>query len=108
MDDTTIRILDGTSYPPVGRCIYCSATEGLEKEHILPFGLSGTATLPQSSCRDCARITGSIEQAVLRGPFLPVRVYRDLKSRSKHRDAPRTLPLTFIRDGAEYTIDLKL
>jgi hypothetical protein len=108
MDDTTTKVLDGFGYPAVGRCIYCGATEGLEKEHILPFGLSGSATLPQSSCRDCARITGSVEQTVLRGPFLPVRVYRDLKSRSKHLDAPKTLPLTFVRDGAEHTIDLKI
>ena len=108
MNDVTTKILDGTSYAPVGRCIYCGATGELEKEHILPFGLSGTATLPKSSCRTCAQITGSFEQTVLRGPFQPVRVYRDLKSRSKHRDAPKTLPLTFVRDGREHTIDLKI
>lgn len=101
-----IKALNDRNYPPVGRCIYCGTTEQLEKEHILPFGLSGTAVLPQSSCRDCASITGSFEQKVLRGPFWPVRVYRDLKSRRKHRDAPATLPMTVVRNGEEQTIEL--
>ena len=108
MDDTNKKVLNGTSYPKVGRCIYCGTTSDLEKEHILPFGLSGTSTLPKSSCRSCATITGAFEQIVLRGPFLPVRVYRNLKSRTIHRDAPKTLPLTFVRDGKEQTLDLKI
>ena len=108
MEDQTSKVLNNTSYPPVGRCIYCSATDGLEKEHILPFGLRGTATLPESTCRTCATITGTFEQVVLCGPFWPVRVYRDLKSRTKHRDAPSTRPLTFVRDGKEQTIELKI
>lgn len=35
-------------------------------------------------------------------------MYRDLKSRTKHRDAQKTLPLTFVRDGKEETVDLKI
>ena len=108
MNHSSPRTLDNTRYAPVLQCIYCGATDGLEDEHILPFGLSGTAVLPQSTCRQCARVTGSLEHAVLRGPFWPVRVFRNLKSRTKHRDAPKTLPLTILRSGHEESIQLGL
>lgn len=94
-------IIDGKSYPPVGHCIYCGSEESLTKEHILPFGLSGTATLPRSSCRACAAITGESEQILLRGSFWPVRVYRDLKSRTKHKDAPKEYPVTAVFGARE-------
>lgn len=100
------KILDGKVYPPVGRCIYCGRTDDLTKEHILPFGLSGTAILPKSSCRACASITGDVEQKLLRGSFWPVRVFRDLKSRTKHKDAPDAFPVTAIRDGKEESLQL--
>jgi hypothetical protein len=93
-------------YPPVGRCIYCGCTEGLEDEHIFPFGLDGTAILPKSSCRACARITGRHEQIVLRGSMWAVRVFRGIKSRRKHRSAPKTYPLTVISQGAEEVVEL--
>jgi hypothetical protein len=108
MGDQGSKVLNNSSYPPVGYCIYCGTTDHLEKEHILPFGLSGTSTLPESSCRDCANITKAFEQAVLRGPLWPVRIYRDLKSRTRHRDAPSTLPATVIQDGRERTVELKM
>lgn len=104
----TVKKLDGKVYAPIGRCIYCGATEDLEKEHILPFGLSGTAILPKSSCRKCASITGAVEQELLRGSFWPVRIFRDLKSRSKHKDAPSTFPVTFVRNGREEVHHLKV
>ena len=50
------KVLDGLVYKPVGHCIYCGATEDLGKEHILPFGLSGSAILPKSSCRSLSLI----------------------------------------------------
>lgn len=93
--------LDGAVYAPVGRCIYCGSTDALEKEHILPFGLSGTAILLKASCRSCASITGATEQTLLRGSFWPVRIFRNLKSRKKHKDAPSTFPVTIVRDGRE-------
>lgn len=102
------RPLDGKVYPPFGSCIYCGASDSLTKEHILPFGLSGTAILPQSSCRCCARITGAFEQALLRGSFWPVRVFRDLKSRTKHADAPSSYPMKVIRHGKEEMLELGL
>ncbi len=88
--------LDGKVYPPVGRCIYCGSTESLTDEHIVPLAMSGTGVLPKSSCTPCARITGALEQRVLRGMLWPLRVATKTKSRSKHKDAPpsRSIELT--------------
>ncbi|QXE91641.1 HNH endonuclease [Geomonas subterranea] len=102
----TLNAIDGKVYAPVGYCIYCGSTENLQKEHIIPLGLSGTAVLPKSSCPQCARITGNQEQVVLRGPLWAVRVYRDLHSRTKHRDAPKEYPLTIERNDIEEVISL--
>lgn len=93
-------------YDPVGFCIYCKSVDGLEREHVLPLGLGGIAVLPKASCRACAAITGEIEQVVMRGPMRAVRVYRALRSRTKHKDAPRTYALTIIKNGVEEKIDL--
>jgi hypothetical protein len=100
------KILDNYNYASVGRCIYCGSTEDLQNEHILPFGLSGSAILPKSTCKTCAKITGQVEQKVLRGPMWALRVYRELKSRTKHQDAPKSYPLTVIRNGTEQLITL--
>ena len=81
--------------------IYCGSTDKLEREHILPLGLSGTATLPRSTCRQCAVITGNVENQILRGELWPVRVFRDLKSRTKHRDAPREVDVD-VRQGDQW------
>jgi len=101
-----MKRLNNVTYKPIGRCIYCGATTDLRKEHILPFGLSGTAVLPESTCGRCAQITGRVEQTVLRGPMWAVRVFRDLKSRTKHKDAPRTYPLTVLRGDHEEIVEL--
>ena len=106
--ESAVKTLDGFVYKPVGHCIYCGATENLGKEHILPFGLSGSAILPKSSCRNCASITGRTEQDILRGSFWPVRAFRDLKSRSKHEDAPSTMPVSIFRNGEDEVVMLKL
>jgi len=50
--------------------------------------------------------TGSQEQLVLRDHMWPVRVYRELHSRTKHREAPRCYPVTLIRGGEESVIEL--
>ncbi|MGH8605308.1 MAG: hypothetical protein ACREXR_21710, partial [Gammaproteobacteria bacterium] len=103
-----LKVLDGLVYKAVGHCIYCGATEDLGKEHILPFGLSGSAILPKSSCRSCASVTGSLEQDILRGSFWPVRVFRDLKSRSKHKDAPKHVPVSVVRNGERDVVLLNI
>lgn len=100
--------LNHLTYPPLGKCIYCGVTQNLEAEHILPFGLSGTAILPKSTCRACAQITGQCEQEVLRGPMWAVRIYRDLKSRTKHKDAPAEYPVKISKDGREFDLLLPI
>jgi hypothetical protein len=96
----------GRKYPTIGQCIYCGCTGGLQDEHIIPLALAGTAVLPKSSCGACAKITGEQERIVLRGSMWPVRVFRGLKSRRKHRVAPKSYPLTVVRQGAEEIVQL--
>ena len=72
------------SYPPVGHCIYCSGTDNLTREHIVPFGLHGNAVLPAASCARCRQITSAFEFQVLRGPMRAVRLLRKLRSRNMH------------------------
>jgi len=94
---------------PAGRCIYCGSKQDLSDEHILPYGLSGPTAIPRASCPKCARITGAIERDVLRGALWPLRVYRDLKSRTKHRDAPSTIQVTLVYDdGREENVQLPI
>jgi len=108
MSSIDMKDFGKVSYKPVGHCIYCGAIENLQREHIIPFGLSGTGVLPKSSCRNCAKITRGVEEDVLRGPMWSVRVFRQLKSRRKHREAPKTEQLTVIKNGKEQVIELPL
>lgn len=101
-------MLAGKVYKPVGHCIYCGTTADLTKEHILPLALGGSAILPKSSCRHCASITGNFEQSILRGSVWPVRVFRDLKSRSKHSNAPRKVSVSIVRDRVLEDLQLDL
>lgn len=83
--------LDRT-YPPVSRCIYCGAGEGLSDEHIIPFGIGGRWILPRASCANCARITGAFEGVCQRTILGPLRMYYDLPSR-RRKQRPKKLPL---------------
>lgn len=103
-----MKDLGKTSYASVEHCIYCGSTKNLRREHIVPFGLSGTAVLPKSTCDPCSKITGRFEQKVLRGPMRAVRVLRRLKSRKKHAGAPKTAALTVIKGGREQVVELPL
>lgn len=96
------------TYKPVGRCIYCGSEKNLEKEHIIPYALGSDVILPKSTCRKCAKITGSFEQIVLRGPMWGVRKILKLKSRSKHIYAPKTERLTILKDGVKREIKIPL
>lgn len=104
----SLERIERRRYPPSGRCIYCDALEGLTTEHIVPFGLGGTLELPQASCARCATETSKVERAILRGELRPVRVFRALQSRRKHKDAPSTYPLVVVRGGVEETVELPL
>lgn len=104
----SLKKMERHRYPPYGRCIYCDAPGNLSTEHIVPFGLGGTLELPQASCARCAAETSKIERDVLRGELRPIRVFRALQSRRKHKDAPSTYPLVVVRNGAEETVELPL
>jgi hypothetical protein len=109
MDASAVPKLNGKAYPAVGHCIYCpNPTTELTKEHIVALGLDGTAVLPRASCDDCREITSKVELSVLRGPLRAVRVLRQLRSRTKHRDAPKTASLTIERNGVTETVMLPL
>jgi hypothetical protein len=98
----TQMIIDGppTAGGPVGRCIYCGSTDAdLREEHILPFGLGGNHfRLPKASCRACERITGTIEQQVLKGMLKPFRARAGFPSREGH---PPEWPLGIINTRDE-------
>lgn len=93
--------VDGRRYAPVGKCIYCGSTDDLTDEHTIPLGLSGTALLPDASCKPCAKITGKFEGDVLRGPMQQVRVLRELRSRSKHKEAPKSKEYQITKKNGE-------
>jgi hypothetical protein len=95
-------------YSPLGFCIYCGSRSNLEDEHTLPFALQGSRVLPAATCRSCATETGRLEAEVLRGPLWPVRAFRNLKSRSKHTDAPSEIEFLIKRSGIEETIRLPI
>jgi hypothetical protein len=85
----------------VGQCVYCCAEAAdapLSDEHILPLALGGHLILPAASCLQCAKITGTFEQRVLRGGLRGIKERLALPSRSKQR--PTTLPL-FCINGDE-------
>jgi hypothetical protein len=101
-----VPLLDRHRYADVGFCVYCGRTDDLRDEHIVPFGLGGNLVLPKATCGICARLTGRSEQIVLRGPFRPIRVFRGIQSRTRHRDAPTVLPLRVRYDDRWETIKL--
>ena len=92
----------------IGSCIYCDATDRLTREHIIPFGLSGTGVLLDASCERCRNTTSAFELAVLRGPMRNVRVLRRLRSRSKHASALQSATLDAARNGTVETVELPL
>jgi hypothetical protein len=67
----------------IGKCIYCGATEGLSREHIVPFALNGSKVLQEASCAACAAITSSFERRVLRDSLGPARDILNINSRKK-------------------------
>lgn len=103
-----IRDMGKAQYKPVDHCIYCGATDNLSREHIIPFGLSGTAVLPKSSCQICAEITGKLEMIILRGELRSARIFRELQSRRKHKGAPSVHPITFIINDEYKTCNLAI
>lgn len=92
------KILNKIVFPSYGKCIYCGMDNPATDEHIIPFGLSGDMILKKASCPDCARITSKIEQDILRGPFLGVRLFRRLKSRNGHKKTKFQVPVRLLKN----------
>ena len=83
-------------------CIYCGGTHGLSREHIIPYALGGTTTIPNGSCETCRKKTHAFETDVLRGPMKMVRFVQGMPSGTDHEDAPRTVSFKVVkRDGTE-------
>ena len=102
----SLEKLERKVYEPYGKCIYCDSTEDLRTEHIVAFGLGGNLELPKSSCGECADKTSRTELTILRGELRPVRVFRAIQSRSKHKSAPSTYPLAIVRNGSDEIVEL--
>jgi hypothetical protein len=87
-------------YSPVGRCIYCGNTTGLSVEHVIPYGLGGRIELPESSCRECSKLTSTFEHTSLRTMYGPLRLLYDLPSR-RRKKRPKALPLKIKRTAKD-------
>lgn len=93
-------------YGPVGKCIYCGATNRkLSDEHVIPYSLKGLVTLTQSSCLACAAVTGRIEGYIGRTLWGNVRMRHGFPTR-RPQDRPVTAPVTTITLGAETELQL--
>lgn len=86
------------TYAPVGRCIYCQATDHLHDEHIIPLGLGGRHVLPKASCKRCGGKTSAFERTCQRTMYGPLRLLYGLPSR-RQKDRPETLPLKVKRSA---------
>jgi hypothetical protein len=80
----------------IGSCIYCAATDGLSKEHVLPYGLGGDLVLHEASCSNCRDATSKIELQLLRGHWWPYRRFLGLQSR-RPQEQDRDFPVTVRR-----------
>ncbi|MFZ3135850.1 MAG: hypothetical protein WA126_00495 [Thermodesulfovibrionales bacterium] len=72
----------------------------LTVEHVIPYGLGGRIELPESSCRECGKLTSAFEHTCLRTMYGPLRLLYDLPSRRKKK-RPKTLLLKIKRTAIE-------
>lgn len=85
-------------YPPANACIYCGADggkQGRSIEHILAKGLGGKLEFPNASCSECAKLTGAMEQKLLRGPLWPVRVRTGIHSGRRKKQQPKDFDVEY-------------
>ena len=85
----------------IGQCIYCGATAGLSREHVLPFGLGGNLVLQDASCPLCAKETSKLELRLLRGHWWPYRQFLGLPSRRASETVPDLSVTIKCADGSE-------
>ena len=94
-----------TRLSPVGFCIYCGSVFGLSDEHVIPLALGGDLILPKASCRQCTKITGAIEGAVLHDMLGAMRNKFDLPCRNMKK-RPNALPIQLIGSGEAKQISI--
>jgi hypothetical protein len=94
------------THKPVGKCIYCGATENLHDEHVIPESLNGVRVLDKGSCGDCGRITSRFEGTYARESMLPVRTAWNMKSKRSKKKRPTKFPIKFIKNRVEKIIDV--
>ena len=90
-----------TKTPPFGYCIYCGAAGRrvkLTDEHVIPYALDGDAVLTKASCLACAKITGRIEQRILRGIIYEARTHLNMRTR-RPKERPRAFPVKDLKTG---------
>jgi len=92
---------------PVGRCIYCGATDNLSMEHVAPYALGGTMELPEASCPTCARITSLFEMKVARDMMLAPRTKFGAPTRNP-KNRPKTLALEVRKGDRSEKIELSV
>jgi hypothetical protein len=88
--------IQGKTFGPVGRCIYCGVDgndEKLDSEHIVPFSLGGNAELLEASCKRCAKITSYLDGYLGKNSFYEYRVHVGIQTR-RPKVRPNALPAT--------------
>lgn len=76
--------------PPLNRCIYCTETEGLTKEHIIQESLGGKLYIPGGSCPKHRDDTSAAEGHVVSQLFRHAKAQFGIKSKKKHGKPPTT------------------
>mgnify|MGYP003658665161 CR=1 FL=1 len=102
--------LEQREFKPINFCIYCGSdggSDGLRREHILPFFLGGSHVLPKASCRRCEGITRDFEQSCARHMFGRLRLLTHGPTRNK-KQRPTELPLHIEIDGVGQTISVAI
>lgn len=98
---------DHKRYDPVGRCIYCDATAGLSKEHIIPHGLNGNLILPDASCPACREETHAYEGHCQAHMYGRVRDRLGLRSR-RRKERPTSYTFRLGRGSKGETLDISV
>jgi len=91
-------------------CIYCGAVDELTNEHIIPYAWGGKLQIICGSCAVCQKETQLFEGFSLNdGAMAGVRKIRGIQSRTKHKNAPGSVTITFVKnDGREVVEEVAL
>ncbi len=96
----------------LGLCIYCGGVlppDELTGEHVIPYALGhNTLVFQKSSCKPCAAIIQRYEQEVLKKQLGTFRLQVDAPSRTKAKDRPTSVELSFaeVYDSGLFLRDL--